>query len=186
MKVEVPLKIAHRLINHGPVALLSTFYNNRPNVQTLAWLMPIDYGHPKVAFVVGSDNYTYECLIKTGECVINIPNKSLIKEALGCGSTSGKDVDKFKRFKLTTLKGKTTKEAPLVKECVGHLECKLINEPVLAKKYDLFLADVTYAWAEKDLFKDFWLIKNPRAQTIHHLGSNRFATLAKQVIKIDK
>ena len=177
MKVKVPLKIAHRLINHGPLVLISVFYKGRPNVQTVAWVMPIDYGKPKMAFVIGSDNYTYECLKHAKECVINVPNKALLKKAIGCGSVSGRDVDKFKRFNLTPLKAKTVK-SPLIKECIGHLECKLINESRLIKKYDLFLADVTYAWAEKDVFKDFWLVNKPKAQTLHHLGEKHFAIIS--------
>lgn len=175
-KVKIPLKIAHRLINHGPLVLISTLYKGKPNVQTVAWIMPIDYGKPKVAFVVGNENYTYECLTKTKECVINIPNRALLREVVGCGSVSGRDVDKFEKFGLTVLKAKTVK-APLIKECIGHLECRLINEPKLSGEYDLFLADVTYAWAEKGLFKEYWQVKNPKAQTLYHLGSRHFAAL---------
>jgi len=39
---------------------------------------------------------------------------------------SGKDIDKFKKYGLTELLAEKV-EAPLIKECIAHLECKVYS-----------------------------------------------------------
>lgn len=173
MKIKVSLDKAHRLINHGPLILVSTFYKGRPNVCAVAWNMPVDFDPPKVACVVGEGNYTFECAKKTKEFVINIPDKSLLKKVIQCGSVSGRKVDKFKKYGLTPVPAAKVK-APLIKECIAHLECKLLRED-LAEEYNLFLAEVVCAWAKKGFFKDNrLLVEKKGAKTIHHLGARCF------------
>ena len=172
MKKKVPLDKAYTLINHGPTVLVTSFYKRKPNVQTVAWLMPLDFDPPKVALVIGEDNYSFECIIKTGEFVINIPTKELIKKVVQCGSISGRRVNKFKKFHLKTLPAKTVKP-PLVADCIAHLECRLIA-PALARKYNLFVAKVQYAWVEDSVYKKRLLVDRARAKTIHHLGGRIF------------
>lgn len=178
-KVKIPLDKAYGLLNHGPVVLVSSFYKGRPNVQTVAWNMPLDFAPPLVALVIGRDNYSYECILATSEFVINIPNISLLKKVVQCGSVSGRKVDKFKKFGLTAASAQTVK-APIIAECIGHLECVLIDKP-LARKYDLFIGKVKMAWVERDAFKDRWLVEKKIARTIHHLGGRYFTVPARTV-----
>ncbi|MCX6357459.1 MAG: flavin reductase family protein [Candidatus Aureabacteria bacterium] len=181
MKKRIPLQRAYRLINHGPVVLVSTRYRGRPNVCTAAWVMPLDVD--RVAIVISSENYTARCIVATREFVVNIPNRMLAKTVLRCGSVSGSKVDKFNAFGLTPEPARRVK-APLVGECIGHLECRVISgEGRLARKYDLFLARVVAASAERGLFTDRWNVRLPRARTLHHLGGNIFAVPAGRIVK---
>jgi flavin reductase (DIM6/NTAB) family NADH-FMN oxidoreductase RutF len=174
MKVKIPLNKANRLINHGPLILISSFYKGRPNVCTVAWNMPVDFDPPKVACVIGEDNYTFTCIKHTKEFVINIPPKALLRKVIQCGSVSGEDVDKFKEFNLTPAPAARVK-APLVKECVAHLECKLLRHDLM-REYNLLLASVVCAWVDKKLFKNKrLLVERAGAKTIHHLGGRWFA-----------
>lgn len=173
MKVKIPLDKSHRLINHGPIVLVSSFYKGRPNVCTVAWTMPVDFDPPKIACVIGDDNYTFKAVKATKEFVLNVPGKAIIEKAVGCGRCSGRDTDKFKKFNLTTLPASRVK-APLIKECIAHLECKLIRTD-LADEYNIFLADVLCAWADKAVFKNGrLLVEKAAAKTIHHLGGSYF------------
>ena len=107
------------------------------------------------------------------EFVINVPVKSLLRKAIQCGSTSGRSIDKFKEFGLTPIPAAKVKP-PLIKECIAHLECKLLRAD-LADEYNIFLADVVCAWVEKSLFKDNrLLLERVGAKTIHHLGARYF------------
>ncbi len=173
MKVTVRLNLANRLLNHGPAVLVTSFYKGRPNVATIAWTMPLDSDPPKVALVISEENYSFECITKTSEFTINIPPISLKKEVIGAGSVSGKRIDKLKKFGLTPIKARKVK-APLIKECIGHLECRMI-EPELAVRYNLFLADVVAVSVTKGTFKERWLVEKEEARTLHHLGGNIFS-----------
>jgi flavin reductase (DIM6/NTAB) family NADH-FMN oxidoreductase RutF len=173
VKKEIPLDMAYRLINHGPVALVSTFYKERPNVCAAAWVTPLDSA--LLAVVISDENYSFRCIKGTGEFVLNIPNRALVKKVVGCGSVSGEQCDKFSKFGLTPLPARKVR-APLVGECIGHLECRVVRgEERLAKKYNLFIARVVAAAAERGLFRRMWNVRDPRARTLHHLGGNAFA-----------
>lgn len=173
MKREIPLDMAYRLINHGPVALVSTFYRGRPNVCTAAWVTPVDSAI--LAVVISDENYSFRCIKGTGEFALNIPNRTLVKKVIACGSVSGEHCDKFAEFGLTPLPARKV-SAPLVGECIGHLECRVIRgEGRLARKYNLFLARVVAAAAERGLFRRTWNVADPRARTLHHLGGKAFA-----------
>jgi len=172
MKVRVRRNLAKRLLNHGPAVLVTSFYRGRPNVATIAWTMPLDSDPPRIALVIGEGNYSFECITKTGDFAINVPPVGLKKAVIGAGSVSGKRVDKFKKFGLTPIKARKI-TAPLIEECIGHLECRLID-PDLAGKYNLFLADVVAVSVTKGTFKERWLVETEGVKTIHHLGGNFF------------
>ena len=181
MKREIPLDLAYRLINHGPVVLVSTFYRGRPNVCTAAWVTPVDSA--VLAVVISNENYSFRCIKGTGEFVINIPNRALVKQVIACGSESGEHCDKFAKFGLTPLPARKV-SAPLIGECIGHLECRVIpGEERLARKYDLFLAKVVAAAAERGLFRRTWNVSDTRAHTLHHLGGKAFAVPSGVIVK---
>lgn len=176
MKKPLPLEHAYRLINHGPVTLLTTRYRGRRNVCTIAWAMPVDAA--VVAVVVSAGNYSFRAVRETGEFVLNIPGRGLLGAVLGCGSVSGEACDKFRRFRLTPIKARKVK-APRIAECIGHLECRVIpGHDKLAREHDLFLARVEAAAVERGLFDAQWKIDEPRARTLHHLGGTAFGVLS--------
>jgi len=180
MKKNVPLDISYRLINHGPVVLVSTLYRGRPNVCAAAWVTPVDLS--LVLVVISRENYTARCIHSTGEFVINVPNQTLRQKVVSCGSVSGECVDKFAKFGLTPEKARKV-GAPLVRECIGHLECRVIKgEERLARKYDIFLARVVAASAERGLFTTHWLPRRSAARTLHHLGGKIFAVLSGKML----
>lgn len=48
----VDLPHAYRLLNHGPVTLVSSAHGGAQNVMAAAWAMPLDFTPPKVAVVI--------------------------------------------------------------------------------------------------------------------------------------
>src|ERR1019366_7963576 len=88
----------------------------------------------------------------------------LAKNVVGCGNTSGRDVDKFKKFGLTALAASSVR-APLIDECYASLECKVIDTK-LVTQYGIFILEVVKAWIDPS---------NKHPRTIHHQGKGKFA-----------
>ncbi|MDD5557749.1 MAG: flavin reductase family protein [bacterium] len=173
MKAGVPLSNAYRLINHGPVLLLSTRRRGRANVCAVSWVTPVDAD--LVAVVLSEENDSFRSVMETGEFVLNVPNRSLLRQVVGCGSVSGRECDKFRRFGLTPTRARRVR-APRVAECIGHLECRVLPGGArLARRHNLFIARVVAAAAERGLFTKRWMMRSPRARSLHHLGGNVFA-----------
>jgi flavin reductase (DIM6/NTAB) family NADH-FMN oxidoreductase RutF len=112
---------------------------------TMSWLMPIEFEPALIACVVSPADLSYAALTATKECVIAIPGVDLIKKVVDVGNCSGKDADKFKKFKLTPLPAKKV-SAPLVGECLNNIECKVVDAS-MADKYAMFILKAVKAWA---------------------------------------
>jgi flavin reductase (DIM6/NTAB) family NADH-FMN oxidoreductase RutF len=162
-KKSLPLSEVYRLIEPGPVVMVTTASGGRANIMTMSWHTMIDFEPPILACVVSNRNHTFDTLKKTGECVINIPTVELAKKVVACGNTSGRNTDKFKKFGLTPVAAACVR-APLIAECYANLECRVIDTK-LATQYNLFIVEVVKAWIDRSQ-------KHPR--TIHHHGCGTF------------
>jgi flavin reductase (DIM6/NTAB) family NADH-FMN oxidoreductase RutF len=116
---------AFTLIEPGPVVLITTNDGEKNNIMTISWAMVMDFS-PTFAITTGPWNYSYTALEETGECVIAIPTVDLINQVVGIGTCSGDDTDKFKKFGLTPVKGKSV-SAPRIKECLANIECRVAD-----------------------------------------------------------
>lgn len=76
----------------------------------------------------------------TGEFVINLVNKRLVRATDYCGVKSGRDVDKFKETRLTPQASRYVK-APGVEESPVNIECRVAEVKELGS-HDMFIAKV--------------------------------------------
>ena len=129
------------LIEPGPVVLVTTCEGNKNNIMTISWTMVLDFT-PMFAITTGAWNYSFAALQRTKECVIAIPTVDLLDVVVGIGTCSGADTDKFAKFKLTALPGKRVK-APLIKECLANIECKVVD---LIEKHNIVVLEALAAY----------------------------------------
>lgn len=167
---SLPLSEVYRLLEPGPVVLLTTARKGRANVMTMSWHTMMEFEPPLVGCVVSNRNFTFNILKITKECVINIPTVELAVEVVGCGNTSGRKVDKFRAFGLNAAPASQV-EAPLIAECYANLECRVVDARMVAK-YNFFILEVIKAWIDPSR-------KRPR--TIHHQGKGVFMVAGKTI-----
>lgn len=122
---SLPLSKAFTLIEPGPVVLVTTHDGQKNNVMTITWTMVLNFS-ADFAITTGPWNYSYAALQETRECVLSIPTVDMIDTAVGIGTCSGQDTDKFEKFALTPLKAKHVR-APLIKECLANIECRVVD-----------------------------------------------------------
>ena len=91
-KTTFPLSQVYRLLEPGPVVLLTTARKGRANIMTMSWHTMMEFEPPLVGCVISNRNYSFESLKATRECVINIPTVELAEKVVGCGNTSGRRV----------------------------------------------------------------------------------------------
>jgi len=120
---ELPMNRAFTLLESGPVVLIGTNESGRNNLMTITWHMAMDFS-PRIAVSTGPWNHSFGVMMETRECTICVPGVDLIEKAVGVGTVSGTDCDKFERFGLTPLPAQDV-AAPLVAECLACLECRV-------------------------------------------------------------
>lgn len=162
-KKSFPLANVYGLLEPGPVVLLTTARKGVPNIMTMSWLTMMEFEPPLVGCVVSGNNYSFDALKATRECVINIPTAELAKQVVAVGNSSGRKVDKFARTGLTPLEASLV-QAPLIAECYANLECK-VADTRLVNSYNFFILEVLQAWTDP-------AVKDP--QTLHHRGKGKF------------
>lgn len=174
-RVAVDLSKAYRLLNHGPTVLVSAAHEGRRNVMAAAWNMPLDFNPPKVAVVIDKQTYTRALIEASGEFVLSVPPVGLLTQAMAAGHQSGRDaLDKFASCGLRAASASRV-AAPLVEGCVAWLECRVLHEPGMAERHDLFLAEVVAAWADPAVFSDGrWHIHNDAQRCLHHVAGGAF------------
>jgi flavin reductase (DIM6/NTAB) family NADH-FMN oxidoreductase RutF len=179
-KINVEFSSAYRLLHPMHTVLVSCVgKTGKPNVLPLAWAMPTSRDPALIAVSVAPSRYSHALIEETGEFVINLPTLDIVKETLACGRTSGKNHDKFSETGLTPLPARKVK-APIVKECLAHLECKLHSQ-FKTGDHTVFVGEIIEAYANKGVFTDKYDID--KARMLFHLGGNVFATLDPKVYK---
>lgn len=164
-KKSLPLSEVYKLLEPGPVVLLSTAgaKGARPNVMTLSWHMMMEFEPPLVACLVSANDDSFELLRASGECVINVPTVEIAEQVVACGNSHGRNSDKFKSTGLTPMPASRV-GAPLIDECYASLEC-VVHDEGWVERYNLFVLEVVAAWVAKGRF---------RPRTLHHRGWGEF------------
>ena len=172
LKRALPLARVYRILERGPVLLVTTARAGRPNVMPLSWQTMIDFEPPLVGIVMSDRNWSWRALDVTGECVLNVPTVELARAVVGCGNCSGERVDKFRRYHLTPRPARLV-APPLIDECWASLECRVVDRR-LARRYGRCVLEVVQAWHDP-------AVRRPR--TLHHLGHGSFM-VAGELIKL--
>jgi flavin reductase (DIM6/NTAB) family NADH-FMN oxidoreductase RutF len=192
----VALPHAYRLLNTGPTVLVSAAVGSAQGgqryVMAAAWNMPLDFDPPKVAVVLDKSTHTRKLVEQSGRFTLAVPCVQGANLAFAVGSQSQATHAQAGTVKADVLGvqwlgaadlpglGSDTQafSAALVAGCVGWLVCRLLPEPHNQQAYDLFIGQVTHAWADERAFANgkYRPLADipPALRTLHHLGAGRF------------
>ena len=119
-----------------------------PNIITLGMFMYISHNPPQVCIGVAPSRYSYDLIVSQGEFAINVPSTEIIEEMHRCGLVSGRDVDKFDETGLTPIPAQKIR-SPLIAECYGHMECRVVQGHTCGDHY-LVVGEVVAASVDPD------------------------------------
>ena len=178
MKKEVALNKAKWLVEPGCVVLVTSGTMENPNVMTFSWQTPVNSADPcLILLAISHIRYSYELIKQNNELVINIPGEELLEQTHLVGQGTGRDRDKFVESGLTPVAAGTV-EPPLIAECAGHLECRVV-EIFKMQSHDLLICQVVRALAEADFFDGRWIPE--KFHTLHYLTGNKYGLMTRTV-----
>lgn len=129
------------MLNPVPAVMVSVSDGNgKNNIITVAWAGTICTNPPMLSISVRPERYSYEMIKSTKEFVVNLTTKDLVRACDYCGVTSGRDVDKFEKMKLTPIKLPNV-SVPGIKESPVNIECRVKKIEELGS-HTMFIADV--------------------------------------------
>jgi flavin reductase (DIM6/NTAB) family NADH-FMN oxidoreductase RutF len=178
-KVEVAPDMAYRLLHPRHTVLVTCVDKaGKANIITLAWTMPVSINPPMIVMSIAPKRLSYRMIEETGEFVVNVPTIKLVKQSLYCGRISGVHVDKFKEARLTPVPAKEVKP-PIIKECVAHLECRLVQK-IPTGDHMLFVGEVLAAYVNKGIFSK--IFDADKVKPVFHMGGDSFVTILPKVM----
>lgn len=171
-KKSLPLSEVYRLLEPGPVVMVTTAHKGHANIMTMSWHTMMEFTPPLIGCVISGRNHSFDALVATRECVINVPEAGLAKQVVGVGNCHGRKLDKFRKFRLTPEAASKVKP-PMIAECYANLECRIYDSR-LVNKYNFFVLEVVQAWIDPK-------VKIPR--TLHHRGKGVFEVTG-EIVKL--
>ncbi|MDO4488400.1 MAG: flavin reductase family protein [Eubacteriales bacterium] len=136
-----------------PAAIISVAgRDGKSNLITAAWTGTIN-SDPAMAYVsIRPERFSHHMIEETGEFVINLTTRSLVRETDLCGVTSGRDVNKWKLTGLSPMRSQVV-NVPIIKECPVNIECR-VTEVKRLGSHDCFLAEVVAINASEEYFDE--------------------------------
>jgi flavin reductase (DIM6/NTAB) family NADH-FMN oxidoreductase RutF len=107
---------------------------------------------PMVTISLRQSRHSHAIVLKTKEFVVNIPTSNQREAVEMCGTSSGRDIDKFTATGLARLPSSVV-AAPLIAECPINLECKVRHVLPLGS-HDLFVAEIVKTHAQHGVLRE--------------------------------
>ncbi len=162
-KRDFPVANIRRLLEPGPVVLVSSQHKGQRDIMTMGWHLVMEFTPSLIGCIISEANHSHALIKASKQCVINVPTVDMIDTVVGIGNTDGDEIDKFAHFGLTAQAASKVK-APLIRECYANIECKLVDARML-KKYNFFILEAVKCHAPKTP-------KYPK--TVHYTGDGVF------------
>lgn len=137
--------------------------NGKTNIFTAAWTGNICTNPPMVYVSVRPERYSYGFIEETGEFVLNLMTKKLVRAADFCGVRSGRDIDKWKECSLTAEKASKLLHAPLIAESPVNIECR-VNRHLDLGSHRMYIADVLAVNVDEEFLDEKGTLRLDRAE----------------------
>jgi len=117
------------------------------NIITIAWTGTICSDPAMVYVSIRPNRHSYEIVERTGEFVINLTTRDLVRATDWCGVRSGRDYRKFEEMHLTPIESRCIK-APCIAEAPISIECR-VKQKLPLGSHDMFIAEVLNVQADE-------------------------------------
>ncbi len=135
----------------APVAptMVSCGSMEHPNIITIAWTGILST-HPTMTYIsVRPQRFSHKLIADSGEFVINLTTRELVRACDTCGVKSGAQVNKFELMGLTPKRASQV-SAPLIGESPINLECR-VTQRLPMGSHEVFIAKIVAVNVEESL-----------------------------------
>ncbi len=127
-----------------PVGLLSTAFEGKENIATMAWLSPVSFDPPLLMVAVSPKRYTHDLLLKSSEFAIIILSERQKELSTLAGTKTGRKTNKWELEPFRRLKRPAkTIRVPVLEEYRALYECKL-HHHFPAGDHTMFVGEVLH------------------------------------------
>ncbi len=163
------------LLGPTPAALIASGYGAVQNIITLAWVGVVNSSPPMVSISVRPNRHSYDMIKKSGEFTVNIPREDQVDIVDGCGTVSGRNLNKFEHYNLTAALG-TLSYAPMIKECPISMEC-ILKHTLNLESHAVFIGQVISSYVEEEIVTEKGVIDFERCRILGFCSGSYLRTV---------
>lgn len=139
------------LLSPTPVVMVScATVTQRPNIITVAWAGTVNSDPPMLSVSIRPDRHSHDIIRDSGEFVVNLVNRELLKACDLCGVRSGREYDKFSLCGLAPVPVSGLSSAPAIAQSPAYLACR-VKETLSLGSHTMFLGEIVIMGIEETL-----------------------------------
>ena len=116
----------------------------KSNIIAVGWAMRANVSPPVFGIGLGMNSHSCASITESREFVFALPGTDLARQAIYCGTHSGREVDKFAQTGMTPLPASQVK-APLIGDCLANFECRVVAIQDI-QDHRIFFGEVVNTW----------------------------------------
>lgn len=98
---KINLSMASIYSSPNPVTIVCTQKTDgTTNLATVSWWTYLSFNPSMIAYAMAKTSYSGEMVRQNKKVVLTIPGEQIANEVLSCGSTTGRNTDKIKKFNI--------------------------------------------------------------------------------------
>ncbi len=154
------------------------------NLMPAAWHTPISTQPPLFGILISPKRYTYRLISKESGFTINFLEHRQASLIAQIGSTSGRDIDKVKKFKIATYPADVV-PGLIIKDSYAAFECKKL---AMQKYGDHFfvIGKIILIHYKNGILSNDSMVDENKVVPMLYFGQDRYITLDPKTLTIHK
>lgn len=159
----------------GMIALVTARHDGKQNIMASGWHTYIGSSPGIYGISVGKGTYTYSLIEQSGVFGVHFLPARYSEIIQAVGTYSGRDMDKFKAFKIDYEQGLKA-DIPILKEAYFAYECRTLDITTYGDQ-EWIVGEVLQRYQEDEYFLENGLPDLTKLEIPLHLGRSTYRTL---------
>lgn len=164
--------------------IITVQVDDRLNCMTAAWHSPISFNPPLYGVSVSAKRFTYELISQGKNFGINFIPTTEAELAASVGGSSGRNINKFYRYKIATDKS-TKSSVPILSVAYATYECHLVDDREYGDHHWL-VGEIISVYLKPGVFTNDDLLDLDNVKPLLYLGKERYVTVGDTVRYLDR
>lgn len=163
------------------VAIITVHARGQDNAMAAAWHTPLSFSPPLYGVSISPKRFTWQLILEANEFGVNFVPFEKAELIAAVGGISGRDVDKFARFKIAKEPAKVTR-VPVLRDAYAAFECHLADHKTYGD-HEWFVGQIVAVHLEEGCLTDQKVINLDKVMPALYLGSDLYLAAAKETLK---
>ena len=172
-----------RFYHHYPrtVCVVTARSAGKSNAMAVAWHTSISFSPPLYGVAISPKRFTYQLIAASKEFGVNFLPFAAAEMVAAIGGSSGRECDKFRKFKITRDKPVKT-GVPILRNAYAAYECRLVDDRGYGD-HQLLVGEVVAVHMTPEAFTADGTLKLDRASPVLYLGNELYVTTSGETVK---